>query len=97
MKVGPVLRCCLTCFDVTQGEKLCRCGQLPPYLTVGTAAQAIAALQAVRDLIWPNGRDTAEHPANVLDAIVRRLAFMKPKPPTTPAPPARPKLRSVPR
>lgn len=92
MKVGPVLRCCLSCFEVTQGGIVCRCGTVPPYLTVGTAAQAIQALQAVRDLIWPGGRDTVRGPADVLDAIVVRLAFMKPK-----APPERPKLRLVPR
>jgi hypothetical protein len=90
-----VLRCCLSCFDVTQGEKLCRCGTVPPYLTVGTAAQAIRALQAVRDLIWPGGKDTAQHPAEVLDAIVRALAFMKPGP--LASTPRRGPLRSVPR
>jgi hypothetical protein len=86
-----LLRLCRQCWDLTAHDNPCRCGQLPPALTVGNASEAIRALADLRDLIWPGGNDTAKKPADVLDAIVLRLAFLKPPPK------GRPVLRSVPR
>ena len=97
-----MFRVCRSCWDLTTGDNPCRCGSLPPVLSVGGATEALRALADVRELLWPRGNlaahwTTAVGPAaEAIAAIALRLEFLRPVPPT-PATPARPALRSVPR
>jgi hypothetical protein len=94
MSRSGVLRICRECWSLTTGDNPCRCGKVAPVLSVGGASEAINALADVRELLWPRGNADATWSPDTIEAIARRLEFLRPVPPPAPK---RPALRSVPR